>query len=69
MTDPTLRAPDGMALCAKCGEQFVFWLPQRTDGFDDVFHKIQQSMGLVVCPDCIKAAGPMDVPTPQPQQL
>lgn len=55
--DPTLRAPDAMALCAKCGEEFVYWLPQRTDGFDDVFHKIQQAIGKVVCPQCIDASG------------
>lgn len=56
--DPTLRAPDAMALCAKCGEEFVYWLPQRTDGFDDVFHKIQQTIGKVVCPQCINESTP-----------
>lgn len=60
MSDPidrTLRAPDAMALCAKCGQEFVYWLPQRTDGFDDVFHKVQQAIGRPVCPRCIAEAG------------
>lgn len=47
-----------MALCAKCGEEFVYWLPQRTDGFDDAFHKVQQAIGKVVCPQCINESTP-----------
>lgn len=59
------RAPDAMALCAKCGHEFVYWLPQRTDGFDDVFHKVQQAIGRPVCPTCIEATR---VAPPPPEQ-
>lgn len=59
MTDmPPPSPPDGLALCDRCQTEFVFWMPQRTDGFDDVFHKIQQSMGKVVCPECIRKFSP-----------
>lgn len=61
--DPSLRAPDGMAMCARCGSEFVFWYPQPWPPREmDVFHKIQQAIGKLVCPECIASLPPPPPP-------
>ena len=45
------RLPDGIAMCDLCGDEFAY--SNNGAGPDDVFHKIREQLGRVVCPDCI----------------